>query len=205
MKDENLILISSSSKPIHCGSAPGRIYSEFFRTDLRAKEYWKHVKYFYSSLKPVELISNAVNNSWIDNNAKEGTTLGLHIRRTDMLNHLIDNGITPPNDEDVIKLVDQYLIDNPEIEKIYLACDNETSEDKFKQHYGGLIFSYENNWISENLLKANSTSHQARLTSMKDSTIDLFSLSKCNFIIGTKHSSFSTFAAALSGIDYLRV
>jgi hypothetical protein len=78
---------------------------------------------------------------FILNYAEKSTTVGLHIRRTDMVEYAIKLGEALSTDEEIVQIIDKYLHLNPSVKKIYLACDNEESEVFFRQKYEVLFFS----------------------------------------------------------------
>jgi hypothetical protein len=61
------------------------------------------------------------------------------------------------------------------------------------------------NWHDEGLSKLSASQQQLRMSSLNESMVDLLCLANCKFIIGTKHSSFSTFAVKLGESKLVRV
>jgi hypothetical protein len=199
------IEIRPGSTPTHCGSTPNAIFKSFFNDNESKLTFDSFVNSFYLELKPVEELSNLVKSLFISNYAEKSTTVGLHIRRTDMVEHAIKLGEALSTDEEIVQIIDKYLHLNPSVKKIYLACDNEESEVFFRQKYEVLFFSNKKNWHDEGLSKLSASQQQLRMSSLDESMVDLLCLANCKFIIGTKHSSFSTFAAKLGGIKLVRV
>tara|TARA_B100000700_G_scaffold261081_1_gene296885 strand:- start:1440 stop:2261 length:822 start_codon:yes stop_codon:yes gene_type:complete len=202
---DETIDIFAGSKPTHCGSSEDAIYAEYFVGDDDKDSYNMEVRKFYDSLIPVDEITSKIEQLWDKESALPQNTLGLHIRRTDMVEHLKNIGEPPLSDEKTITTINEYIGNNKHISNIFLSCDNADSEKLYRSVFGSMVFCYDKNWKNENLGKADSVSYQSRLSSLHDALIDILMLSQCHFIIGTRHSSFSTFAAKIGNTKYTRV
>jgi hypothetical protein len=121
-----------------------------------------------------------------------------------MINHCIKRGLDLPSDTELHKQVDFYLQSNPSTQ-IFLSSDNPTSEGDFKKRYPEHVFTLDKSWMSEKSKEASDTYIQARLSSLEESVADLYALSKCKYIIGTKHSSFSSFGATWGAKKHIGV
>lgn len=195
------LIINGISKPTHCGSSTQDIFKAYSSPKISIDMFNKYIKEFYLSLAPCHRISTLVDDFFY---SISDELLGVHIRRTDMLNHCEMLGVDLPSDDNLILSIERYLEKKPET-KIFLASDNPESEIELKKRYGNKIFFSKKNWDNKLLDNACNPLIQARMSSLDEAVFDLFSLSRCNFIIGTKHSSFSTLAAELGSKEYIRV
>lgn len=145
--------------------------------------YWPS-KYFedYSLFKPVEKIQNKID-SIVD---ELGDFISLHIRRTDMSELA--------SDEDFFKFIDSL----PDF-KIYLACDQKSTQETFLKKYGNRILinkPFKKEWSPKNKL--------LRSSSLEDAVIDLFVASKAKFYKGSNKSESGIGPSSFSGaIQYL--
>ena len=105
--------------------------------------------------------------------------IGLHIRRTDNV-----TAISLSPDECFHNIIDQELIKDGN-SLFYVASDDQTVKDELCKKYGGHIISI------PLCLKRNSKK------GMKDAVVDLYCLGSTNYIYGSAHSTYSTFAATL--------
>jgi hypothetical protein len=202
---EKVVEIYAGSKPTHCGSSEATIFKAYFPAIDKKDDYDLEIRKFYESLIPVDEVGIKLEKLWIECGAEPANTLGLHIRRTDMVEHLKNIGEPPLSDEKTIASVRQYLASNKDVSRIFLSCDNAESEKLFKSEFEEKVFCYNKGWKEDKLVNANSVKFQSRLTSLQDALVDVLMLSKCRFIIGTRHSSFSTFAAKIGNTKYTRV
>lgn len=158
-------------------------YPEGKRSFNLIEGYWPS-KYFkdYSLFKPAEKIQNKID-SIVD---QLGDFISLHIRRTDM------PGLA--SDEDFFKFIDSL----PDL-KIYLACDQKSTQEIFLKKYGSriLINKYlKKEWTPQNTL--------LRSSSLEDAVIDLFVASKAKFYKGSNKSENGIGLSSFSGaIQYL--
>ena len=196
------IYVSSATKPTTCGSHPDAIFDSYLKNDTSDRVVFDNfVSEFYSILKPSNFVLEAIQGLLSQVTVK---VLGVHIRRTDMIDHSIKLGIEPPNDEILLNEVKDYLKNN-DVEKIYVAADNPKSIELMESEFPGLIISQNSEWIMSNGQLVNDSKIQARLTSLTQAVSDVYLLSRCNYIIGTKLSSFSTFASTWGNTPYKRV
>lgn len=109
--------------------------------------------------------------------------IGVHVRRTDF-------NVAP---EMNARLIAQMW---REIEKdsdaVFLLCaDNKNSINRLRDAFGERIF-----WRQQRMRPG-----RKRHTSVQDAAIDLYSLARTKKLLGTKRSSFSSYAAQLGGIE----
>lgn len=196
------IYVSSGTKPTTCGSHPDAIFDSYLKSDITDRAVFDNfVREFYNTLKP----SNSVLEAIQDLRSQVTTrVLGVHIRRTDMIDHSVKLGIEPPNDAILLNEIKDYLKNNT-VEKIYVAADNPKSIELMESEFPGLVISQSSEWILSKEQLANDSKIQGRLTSLAQAVSDVYLLSKCSYIIGTKLSSFSTFASTWGNIPYKRV
>lgn len=152
-----------------------------FITNLR--KYLKH-------LKPLDDIQQKINYFINENNFNQNI-LGIHIRS-------VDGGFKYFNTENSIKYIEKIIHNSPEW-KIFISTDNIEIETKIKNIFKEKIIYFNNPFGNNYSDKFNFNSYNG----LKNSICDLFILSKCNKIIGTKSSSFSLMAFLLSNNDIL--
>ena len=99
----------------------------------------------------------------------------------------------PPLQNDIPSYAGIFLKQYPD-SRVFLACDNPVSLEQAKAILGPRALSLDHHWIEANRAASEDTTKQARLTGLFDAVCDLYMLSKCDSIIGTVGSSFSTFA-----------
>jgi hypothetical protein len=118
--------------------------------------------------------------------------VGLHIRSTDFQRHY---ELTYPDRK--LAKVDDFIavLNEREISKVFLATDSISVRQDFVKNFQGQIINLEHNFQDSNF----------RQTSIKSAFCDIYTLSKCKFMIATYGSSFSGMAADLSGNDVLYI
>jgi len=131
-----------------------------------------------------------------------GKVLGLHVRRTDLVSHLAAQGGHLPSDDALFSRVDAFLRSNPDA-TIFCSTDNPDSENQVLRRYPSRVAHHQKHWITDNLNDALDVKVQARLSTLEESIVDLYCLSRCDFIVGTRGSSFSVFAARWGGRPYV--
>lgn len=198
--NSDTLFITYDSKPTNCGSHLSDIFNAYLDIGISIDCLSKYNQEFYKDLRPIHGILNQVIDLRLDS---IGSLLGVHVRRTDMIDHCISKGIEPPNDNDIFNAIDAYLYKNPDT-MIFLAVDNPQSESLFQKKYPEKIIFQRKNWDLSKSVTSNDSLIQDRMSSLREAIIDLYALSKCDFIIGTKHSSFSTFAAEWGKKKYIR-
>ena len=113
-----------------------------------------------------------------DNNVHE--RIGVHVRRTDLTGNLIGKILNGSNcDEEFFKFIGR--------KKSFIATDNRETQLLYKNKYKNNIMWFRNISYNNNLRK----------TSIKNAIIDLYILSYCAKIKGTKNSRFSEFSLNL--------
>ena len=117
----------------------------------------------------------------------EGRVIGVHIRRTD---HIVSIKNSPSIDFERIM---REEIARDESVQFYLASDSQEELDHFKSIFGKRIISQENLSFGRD-----------NLAGMKSTVVDLFVLSKANWILGSFGSTFSKLAARI-GQKELRI
>jgi hypothetical protein len=80
--------------------------------------------------------------------------------------------------------------------KIFLATDNERTERKMKRYFGSDLITYQKRTLLE---KRWPRATKDDVTVVEDDLIDLFLLSRTEYILGSSGSSFSGVAMALNG------
>jgi len=109
--------------------------------------------------------------------------IGLHVRRTDLARAA---GVTDlPMHEAICQAVEK------DADATFLLCaDNSNSVQMLRKSYGDRIF-----WRQQHMKK-----RCHRRTSIADAAIDLYALARTKWVLGTRRSSFSVYAAFLGDI-----
>lgn len=114
--------------------------------------------------------------------------IGLHIRHTDRKNSF----------EGYEKFVDRFLRRNPK-GAVFLATDNIDVETYFKQRYPHVVAAEK--WYPEPGQPIHrNLDNPDKLASAREALIDMYLLSKCDFLVYNGTSSFGLFARLLSDI-----
>jgi len=105
------------------------------------------------------------------------TAVGIHIRRTDLLEYTHKYGGPTP-----MEVYYKAAITNPD-KRIFLACDDPDTLELFKNKFGNRVFTS---------MAFDAVPHeQLRKTSGVHAVLDLYGLAFCAFFQGTQHSSFT--------------
>lgn len=145
--------------------------------------YWPS-KYYkdYSLFRPVKKLQDKIDS--IVNNL--GDFISVHIRKTDM------PGLA--SDHDFFEFINRY----PDL-KIYLACDQKSTQETFVEKYGERIFInkfFKKEWNPQNKLQ--------RSSNLEDAVIDLFVASRAKHYKGSNNTENGIGLSSFSGaIQYL--
>jgi len=147
----------------------------FSKNKIKYRGFRIHKNFYpnYDLLKPNEKILNKYNNF-----IKKLTTnyIAIHIRRTDLINHSKRlNYIL--NDYDIFI---HFINRQNNNYSIFLATDNNETQQYFKKIYNNRLFFYKN--IVDN--------NKKRKTSLKNSVIDLFICKNAKVFLGTNYLGF---------------
>lgn len=176
-----------------CGSTPEHIYGAYCQK-VGAKEYFmRYVDEFYTELKPVESIHKEVQRFWTAHELDTVPTLGVHVRRTDLIADLMNKGIELPSDDAIDYEIESFLSEYGD-GMIFVASDSFDAVNRLKGKFGGRILVRTVDWIDSEGRESDPRV-QARTTTLSSAVADIYSLSCCGRIVGTRGSSFSTFAA----------
>ena len=138
-----------------------------------SEENWNYIKEnYYSLLKPLPEIQEDINNT----KEKLGNNyIACHLRRTDGWNHrvYIKDRHT---DEEYMEFIDQY----PRELNIYIATDNQDTQQKFIDLYGDRI-----------IYKKIDRSNNLRQTSLQDAVKDMYICAGAKYFMGSPWSSFT--------------
>jgi len=198
--NSDTLYIAHDSKPTNCGSHLSDIFNAYKDLGINMDCLSSYNQEFYKDLYPIHRILNQVIDLRLDTVV---SLLGVHVRRTDMIHHCLSRGVKPPNENDMFHAIDAYLNKKPDT-MIFLAADNPQSESLYQKKYPDKIIVQHKDWDPSKSDTSNDSLIQDRMSSLSEAVIDLYALSKCDFIIGTKHSSFSTFAAEWGKKKYIR-
>jgi len=120
--------------------------------------------------------------------------IGLHVRRTDFLLHK-RKWATPENDIRVAEHIDETLEQMPDA-RFLLCADNQHTVTWLQERYGPERIVWRNITM---------TTKRKRHSTPQEAAIDLFILARTKRIVGTTHSSFSSFAANLGKLELIRI
>lgn len=166
------------------------MYPENF-LELKAK--------FFNSFKLKQYIVDLLD-EYYNENIKNKITLGVQIRLTDMKHY---HNVSPVNDY-LIKIND-ILKDNPSIEQIFLATDDGDVIDILRANIKVPIICYENMFRADannphlhpyDRFKAERLEHRYKLGI--ECIQEIFTLSKCDYLLKADISSVSIIASILS-------
>ncbi|NES81022.1 MAG: hypothetical protein F6K10_06230 [Moorea sp. SIO2B7] len=167
------------------------VYERYLKDELERETFGRQYLEFVRKLKPKQHLLQAIDKfrqqHWIDN------IIGLHIRRTDLFNHLkykkLESNFS--SDEMFISAIEKEIYNG--CSKFFLATDNKITQQLIYHKFPNKIISYCQRFNSDN----------KRQTPVKNAVIDLYLLSKCQKMIGSYYSSFSEYAAELGGIPLI--
>lgn len=179
--------------PTHCGSEPNKTFFSHASAQVDKSVFDACVQTFYRQLRPAAAVVERVA-AFCQAQLPEGApTLGVHIRRTDMVDLRQRLGLKPLRMEAILEQARVFLREQPG-GHVLLACDNPDSLALARVQLGERVHHLDHTWIMENRVDSEDTSIQARLTTLHDAVCDLWMLSQCDQILGTTGSSFSLFA-----------
>lgn len=145
----------------------------------------KELVSYFNKLQPVKEIREIIEkeSEKIDDN-----TIGLHIRRGD---HMTKNDRNMGSDDKFFSLIDNEIKKNKNV-KFFLATDGINTEKIFKRKFRDRIIIYQKRekGIFHTFGKNISVSRSS-IIGCQDALIDIYLLSKCSKIIGTKLSTFT--------------
>ena len=167
------------------------LYQRYLKDDLDRETFRRQYLEFVRKLKPKQQLLQKIEEfrqqHWTDD------IIGLHIRRTDLLNHLkykkLDSNFS--SDEMFISAIEKEISQG--CSRFFLATDNEETQKLIYHHFPDQIISYCQTFNSEH----------KRQTTLENALIDLYLLSSCQKIIGSYYSSFSNYAADLGNIPLI--
>lgn len=130
---------------------------------------------YYKYLKPVESIQNDIDNI---KNLLKNDYISCHIRRTDIvtLQNYFGSNFSMNLDTEYITFIDQF----PKNLNIYIATDNQDTQQKFIDIYGDRI-------IYKKIDKTNNL----RQTSLQDAVKDMYVCAGAKYFMGSPWSSFT--------------
>jgi hypothetical protein len=130
---------------------------------------------YYKYLKPVKSIQNDIDNI---KNLLKNDYISCHIRRTDIvtLKNYFGSHFNMNLDTEYITFIDQY----PKNLNIYIATDNQDTQQKFIDIYGDRI-------IYKKIDKTNNL----RQTSLQDAVKDMYVCAGAKYFMGSPWSSFT--------------
>jgi len=178
--DDEVIVVRTSKLFGVEGDNPGLDFLNNTKCSyLSAPQTVSDLRSYAALLKPIKEIYRTIEKY---KQVMSNHMLGLHIRKTDFKQYKSFNC----ENEHIARLVEAKVLQyGPD--KIYLSTDCMKTEKWFKKYFGSQLLSYNDNRKFEN-----------SDLGTKHALIDLYLLSKCQWILGTIHSTFSVGAWLLS-------
>lgn len=124
----------------------------------------------------------------IDGLPVDRSVVGVHIRRTDLVDGIRDSPTAA-----FIRHMQDELNRNSAV-SFFLCTDSPEVEEQLRHHFGTRIQSSPKRALL-----------RERPQAIEDAVVDLFALSRCGRILGTRHSSFSSTAAQIDGSELILV
>jgi hypothetical protein len=130
---------------------------------------------YYKYLKPIKSIQNDINNTI---KILKNDYISCHIRRTDIvtLQKYFGSSFNIHQDNEYITFINQY----PKDLNIYIATDNQDTQQKFIDLYGDRI-----------IYKKIDRSNNLRQTSLQDAVKDMYVCAGAKYFMGSPWSSFT--------------
>ena len=159
---------------------PDHIYPHLAKID---EDILNKMKFIVSKLKLKPAVTTKINPE-IDKN-----TLGVHIRLTDMRKgHPEHFSNIPRSKDDYISNIKQIISENTNVNKIFVASDNDISISEVKEHFPNLIVNnVSNRWHAQNDRNCSYTEYQYTQMANEqfwiDSFVEMYSLSKCGYLL----------------------
>ena len=160
--------------------------------DVTKSDVIKEICKYAKKLKPLKDIQNKIDNIVTNLNIDKIKYLGVHVR-------VKDGGHPKNNVNTLINKVQIFLNKNPDW-KIYLATDSLDIEKKICNKFPNKVCYMKNPFGKKYKDKVKNN-----LYGLKNAICELFILSKCNKLLGTKKSSFSVLAWLLSNLNELMI
>ena len=162
------------------------IDSEYHRIPETLK---KELIFYFNKLQPVKKIREIIEreSEKIDDN-----TIGLHVRRGDFQNKKYVSRMG--SDDKFFSLIEEEIKKNKNV-KFFLATDGINTEDIFKRKFRDRIIIYQKR--EKGIFHTNGKKIPVSRDSVigsQDALVDIYLLSKCSKIIGTKLSTFTEWA-----------
>jgi hypothetical protein len=146
-------------------------------------QYEKELSLYAKKLKPIKDIQTTINfyeQQFEQMNINHLPRMGIHIRRTDLA--------TTVTQEQLDTIIDTYIQKNQQQYVIYLCSDDINIQKRYADKYQILTYT-------------DVTKTYNNLEGAQKAVVDLYMLGSCNYILGTKSSSFSYYSFILSKDD----
>lgn len=154
---------------------------------------------FYKSFQLKPYVTEILNNFY-QNNLDGKTTLGVQIRLTDMKKHHSVSGL-----DSYIERINQILNEHPEIEQIFVSTDDNEVINVLKDTLSKNVVYYEDMFRADNLNphtdpydRYNSSRQNHKYKLALEGILEIFTLSKCDYMLKADVSALSMVATILS-------
>jgi len=154
---------------------------------------------FFNNFKIKQYLSKLID-EYYDNNLKNKITLGVQVRLTDMKHY---HNVSPI--DDYIVKIREILLERPEINQIFLATDDSTIIPILRHEIGIPVLCYEDMFRADNTkphinpydrFKDGRELHRYKLG--VECLQEIFTLSKCDYLLKADISSISIIASMLA-------
>ena len=177
--------------------APGKIgYGDTF---LYPENFTELKNKFYKSFQLKQYIVDSLNEFYIEN-MRDKITLGVQVRLTDMKKH---HGVSGLNS--YIKRINEILQINPEIDQVFLSTDDNEAINTIKQSLNKKVIYYEDMFRADNSNphtdpydRYNSTREYHKYKLALEGILEIFTLTKCDYMLKADVSALSMVATILS-------
>ena len=177
--------------------APGKI--EYSNDFLYPEDFIELKNKFYKSFELKPYIVEILNN-FQTKHLKNKTTLGVQIRLTDMKKHHGGSGL-----DSYVKRINEILVIHPEIEQVFISTDDNEAINFLKKSLNKKVIYYEDMFRADNLNphtdpydRYNSSRQYHKYKLALEGILEIFTLSKCDYMLKADVSALSMVATILS-------
>jgi hypothetical protein len=183
--DEEIVVIKTWWVPKFC--------------DMPQAKLHPHIVRFVRELEPVQEV-RAITTTTADFNEPRSPVVGLHIRYGDKLpddQSKWDESITrlyaKSGIEAFERLMDRIIAVKPQVH-FFVASINHEIEYRLRDKYGGGLITFQ----------PKDASSRNSVVGMRQAVADLYTLSRCKFVIGSDYSQYSMLASEIGCVPLIR-
>jgi hypothetical protein len=179
--------------------SPGKIGYGYGDSFLYPENFIELKNKFYKSFQLKQYIVDLLNNFY-NENIKNKITLGVQVRLTDMKKHHEVSGL-----DSYIERINEILEIHPEIEQVFLSTDDNEAINILKQSLNKKVVYYEDMFRADNSTphtdpydRYNSTREYHKYKLALEGILEIFTLTKCDYMLKADVSALSMVATILS-------